>query len=90
MFSLDTAIRKPIRELAALLGVVRQHGLLDATQAIRSERHTGVPDPRPAIPIDTASQSARGGACRRRRSTRSISSGSSDSNAIAPSGSRIS
>ena len=37
MFSLDTAIRKPIRELAALLGVVRQHGLLDATQAIRSE-----------------------------------------------------
>ncbi len=37
MFSLDTAIRKPIRELAALLGVVRQHGLLDATQVIRSE-----------------------------------------------------
>ncbi len=37
MFSLDTAIRKPIRELATLLGVARQHGLLDATQAIRSE-----------------------------------------------------
>ena len=36
MFSIDAAINKPMRELAALLGLARQHDPLDATRVIHA------------------------------------------------------